>query len=602
MTTMDSDSESQDSDDGRRFRFEATRKDPVAPLDTASRAKSPKRKSKGKSYCESDRHYRNRKEHRSKHESDRKADEKDLRHSIRHSKHESWSTRQEDGSRNSHKDQRDNREASVGSAVNDRSSRNSRERSRDLKRQPDRDRSSHRAQQSREHSYERNHDERASGDKHKSRCHERHKHRSREKDRDRSHQSSRIKSSNGDRPREDYSNKHDSCRKILVKESRSQSFTDCTSPKNVERMSSYSNVRTTISTNENIKMESSIDAQDCNNLDLSQFDVLSEIEENISDGMDSLSRTSSPRHRKIKLKRHDRSSRDQSESREMERARKRREEMRKVNTGNNDDPMSSSSNNNPSAVSDSSLDFGLLPTVSVMKETCAYPAREKFQRREERITRESSGECSDPTKKYSRYFDTSSDQTQLEKITERDELVYGPLLPIESTSNLSDGEICEETSSTNVNIHCEVQNKSMSINEDAGDERENSIGPRLPWIDKMRNIEIDDRRNDEQEDRLEDTAIKETDADMAFGPALPPHLLQQHKCNNELQGRIIGPVLPSIVKLSKEDLGAKSDDDDEDAIGPLPADHPALRNSRVHEELDFRAQRIRDGAYSEEVM
>ncbi|XP_015111497.1 luc7-like protein 3 isoform X2 [Diachasma alloeum] len=41
MTTMDSDSESQDSDEGRRFRFEATRKDPMTPFQSYRRDISP---------------------------------------------------------------------------------------------------------------------------------------------------------------------------------------------------------------------------------------------------------------------------------------------------------------------------------------------------------------------------------------------------------------------------------------------------------------------------------------------------------------------------------------------------------------------------------
>ncbi|XP_046606864.1 uncharacterized protein LOC124298642 [Neodiprion virginianus] len=48
MTTIDSDSESQDSDDGRRFRFEATRKDDILRLHSENKRRSPV--SKGSKY------------------------------------------------------------------------------------------------------------------------------------------------------------------------------------------------------------------------------------------------------------------------------------------------------------------------------------------------------------------------------------------------------------------------------------------------------------------------------------------------------------------------------------------------------------------------
>ncbi|XP_063993536.1 GPALPP motifs-containing protein 1 [Diachasmimorpha longicaudata] len=59
MTTMDSDSESQDSDDGRRFRFEATRKDSTAPLHTYRRDTS--------SHTNASRHCRTRSRDRTRH-------------------------------------------------------------------------------------------------------------------------------------------------------------------------------------------------------------------------------------------------------------------------------------------------------------------------------------------------------------------------------------------------------------------------------------------------------------------------------------------------------------------------------------------------------
>lgn len=583
MTTMDTDSESQDSDDGRRFRFEATRKDSVAPVDTSSKAKLPKKRSKHKSRrSESGGRYRERKE-RSRHESSRKTDEKDPRYFAKYSKHESRNSRQENGSKYPHKDHRD---ASAGSSVNDRSSRNSngggdaRERLRDSerKRQSDRDRSAHRAQRSREHSYEKNHDyERASSDKRKSR--ERHKHRSREKSRDRSYQSNRVTSSNDDRSREDHG-KHDSFRK----EDRSQNSRDYS--KNVEQIHSYSMACSSENpTSENINKDSSIDSQDCKELDLSQFDVLSETNENMSDSSNSRrSRTSSPYHRKIKLKRHD-SSGDQSEIRGTKRARKQREELRKVKT-RNDDSASGSSNNNPSAVSDSSLGCASSAIISVTRENRPDFARGKSEHHKEEgmIACHSDGELSG--KIYSRHSPgIFSDETQLwEKDAERSAAVYGPSLSTEFASNTSDGEEFKETS----------KNEARSIDKSVDIERMNFISPCSSPIDETKNIES--RLNNCQSVDVATTPPLDV---AAFGPALPPYLLQRQR-DNDSRDKLIGPVLPDIIiKPRKENSDVDSDDDC--AIGPLPADHPSLKSSRVHEQLDLRAQRIRDEGYSEEV-
>lgn len=574
MTTMDSDSESQDSDDGRRFRFEATRKDSVAPLDTEDRTKTPKKKSKY--HCESSRHYRTDRKERSKHESGRNPDDKNLRYSAKHSKYEfNRSSRQEDG-RNSHKDYKESREASAGSAANDKGYRNSNESdvrekvSRDLKRQSDRDRNVHQMQRSREHSYEKNHhSERVSSDKHRSRHHERHKHHSRDRSRDRSHQSNRlIKSSNGDyRSREDQG-RHDVSKKTLVKENKSQNSRDY--PKNVERHHrSYSETRS----NENIKEDSSIEIQDCKDLDLSQFDVLSETGENVSDCRDSGSRTSSPMClRKTKLRRHD------SEDRSENRARTKREnddgdeasggkwqEQSKVKRRNLDPASGSANNNNPSAVSDSLLSSASSATFLVMKETRMDSARKKAHYEEERTTTNpDSGECSNLEEKYSHGLHFSDETRLLEKDTRETESVYGPLLPPKLTSNLDENK----------------------INDD--DKRASFIGPSLP--SRLNN----DRQNGKSEDAVITLAME---TDTVFGPALPPHLLQRRQNKSDSRDKIIGPVLPDAIKLHKEALDELSDDD---CIGPLPADHPALKNSRVHEQLDLRAQKIKYEGYLEE--
>lgn len=593
MTTMDSDSESQDSDDGRRFRFEATRKDSVAPIETADRTKTSKKKSKHKSsHCES-RHYRTDRKERLKHESNRNIDDKDLRYSEKHLKHESKthfsSSRQED-SRNSHKDYREGRDASAGSATNGRGYRNSNEGdmrekvSRDSKRQSDRDRSIHQMQRMREHSYERNHhNERTSNDKHRSRYHERHKHHSRDRSRDKSHHSNRlIKSSNDDyRSREDQG-RHDASRKTLVKENRSQDSRDYS--KNVERECSYNEARSS----DNIKEDSLIDIQDCKDLDLSQFDILSETGENISDGRDSASRMSPPCPRKTKLKRHhsedqfENFARTKRENDGDETSGEKRQEQLKVKRRNYD-LASGSTNNNSSAVSDSLLDSTSSAMFLVTRETFIDSVRKKTSEhyKETRMMTNPDSECWNLEEKYSRCLDSLDETQLLGRDTEETESVYGPLLPPKPASNIgiTDGDKLEKTSSSSLNEN-KVDNNGKSAS---------FIGPCLP----------PQLNNDHQNGKQEDGAMLAMEADTVFGPALPPHLLQRQQNENDSQDKIIGPVLPDTVKSHKEASIELSDDDC--TIGPLPIDHPALRNSRVHEQLDLRAQMIKREGHLAEV-
>lgn len=586
---MDSDSESQDSDDGRRFRFEATRKDSVAPVDTADRTRTSKKKHRASSHSEAG-SYRDRKERSKQHESGAsKTDDKDVRHSAKHSKHELRNSRQEDG-KNSHKEHREGRS---GFAANDRGPRNSnggdaRERSRDAKRQgSDRDRSVHRAQRSREHSYERNyHDERASNDKHRGRYHERHKHRSRDRSRDRSHQSGRVKPSGDDhRPREDHG-RHESSRKISVKENRSQNTRDHSSPRNTaEQERGHSETRSS----ENAKKADSpmAEAQDCKDLDLSQFDVLSETDENMSDGRDSESRIpSSPRSRKIKLKRHDSEIRPESHARRENDdgagERKRREEL-KVKRRRYD-PASGSSNNNPSAVSDSLHSSASYASLLVARDTRVDSERDKSEYCEEErmLIRDSNVECSNSGERYSR-SNVSSDGTRLiERDTGQAGSTYGPLLPPGFASNAPDGdELDFETKTLDGDkVDVEIDGKNT-----------NFIGPRSP-------PRLNDRRSMERDDAAD--AVASAEATAVFGPALPPHLLQRQR-KNDSRDRIIGPVLPGMMESREDDPIASPESDDDSAIGPLPVDHPALRTSRVHEQLDLRARRIRDEKYSEEI-
>lgn len=92
---------------------------------------------------------------------------------------------------------------------------------------------------------------------------------------------------------------------------------------------------------------------------------------------------------------------------------------------------------------------------------------------------------------------------------------------------------------------------------------------------------------------LSDHATHE-DSDSIFGPALPPHLLKP-KRNDDTIRKVIGPTLPSDFQpLNSDEITRVESEDEEDDIGPLPADHPALETNYVHKQLERRAQRIKN--------
>jgi len=295
---------------------------------------------------------------------------------------------------------------------------------------------------------------------------------------------------------------------------------------------------------------------------------------------------SSPCSRKTKLKTHD--FEDQSENfastkRENnsdEASEEKRREQLKVKRRNYD-LASSSTNNNPSAVSDSTSSATFLVTRETLIDSVRKKTSEHYK--ETRMINPDS-ECSNLEEKYSQCLDSLDETQLLGRNREETESVYGPLLPPKSSSNIgiTVGDKLEKTSSNSLN-----ENKIDNNGKTAS-----FIGPCLP--PRLNN----DYQNGKQED-AEDTVMIAMEADTVFGPALPPHLLQRQESENDSRDKIIGPVLPDTVKSHKETSIELSDDDY--AIGPLPIDHPALRNSRVHEQLDLRAQRIKHEGYLAEV-
>lgn len=176
------------------------------------------------------------------------------------------------------------------------------------------------------------------------------------------------------------------------------------------------------------------------------------------------------------------------------------------------------------------------------------------------------------------------------------EPVYGPALPpqlVKPNKRLEEktedanliGPCLPETEERDVLITTNTDGDSSACpanNSDTEDER---------LTNKNDNNEDDNDDNDRVSDQPTDDSTDQT-----FGPALPPHLAQ--KRDEGAREKIIGPMLPSSFQ-SKDDGPEKkelldSEEEEDDAIGPLPADHPSLKNSYVHEQLEQRARRIMD--------
>jgi len=565
---MDSDSTSQDSDDGRRFRFEATRKDSVISIGTSNNTTKSRKEFDHKSPCKNSKHYRNEKE-QSKNESSKKIEYKDYRYSVRYSRHETRSSKQENN-KISHENYLNARDTSIRSVSNNKdfknfSSDNAWEKLQDSKWQMNKDRSAY-SQRSRECSYDRNYHH----DKHRNRYHERYKHRSRDRSRDRSHQSNRVKSSNNDNWSRDNhgSRRHDSLKKISIKENRSQNLKDHFSSKNFEGMSNHNDNHSN-----NLERNPSIekDIQDCKELNLSQF--LLETDENIFNKRNSRSRTSSPCLHKIKLKKYNPKNQFENSTKQVtendneinmiEQQEELSEVKREIERKN--DIRSGSSNNNPSAISDSSFSTMSSVMLPIRKEIHKNSEREKseYYEQQKMIAYNNSEDLS-----LEKRCLNLSYETQLLKNAKQSRLTYGPLLPPGFVSDISNNE----------------SEKILTIQHE---NKMNENDKRAHFIELRLSLQSDVKK---ETNIVKNIAAK---ANVAFGPVLPPHLLQQ-QYRNDSRNEIIGPILPTIVKLCEKDSCVSSEFDNDYAIGPLPIDHSALRNNHVYEELNLRVQKIKN--------
>ncbi|XP_043288110.1 zinc finger CCCH domain-containing protein 13 [Venturia canescens] len=450
MTTMDSDSASQDSDDGRRFRFEATRKDSNSGIDTrrkkslSPRRQEPARRSRSREHKNRQRHDRSRE---------------------RQEQHRKRREFRDSGGRESSKNSRTLDRLVPHSAHRSSSPKYDRRESRNYENKRSREYSS----QDRKDSSERR-------DRHRDS-----KRFSRDRSRDRNSQSSSTKTN--DFPRSRDHNCEDSG---SSKKSRS-----------IEPGKS--------SEDNPAKRESN--AQEYKELNLSDFDIISDTEEITSD--ESSSRRSRDREKSQTSENDDDLKRKVSKH-HYERLLKRQATKRRRSSEDLNCPKQINGTGEPSEVPNFSLNDKRIKDPKMDIST------EKIGSRED-LAYESDGEVVD-------------------------ELSWGPALP-------PNKERDEKASRSRDSPTFQSSDKKVEKNA-------RILGPELPL-----NFRPCDHSNDEE---TEDT----------FGPVLPPHL--------------------SSRKNIEEDKAADSaSEDNDDYVGPLPMDHPAMENDMVQHQLEMRARRLK---------
>ena len=581
MTTMDSDSESQDSDDGRRFRFEATRKDAtlvsqnrkrVSPHSGRSDQRSRSRGRSDRDRRDTDRALNRNRDSCSRYSSSRNSrdrDSKDRRdrhssknylndskdaHDSKHLKHRNGRESNSSLTQKDSKEIKDSRDIlSKNSRSHEKDSGNSREsrssRDRNGKRSRDRSRS-----------------DRSSSDKHKIKSHEKNKH-----------------------PSKDNQNR--------VKEDQVP-----------EKSDGDANASLALGQIVNdLDKEVADTTQDgCIEFNISDFEIVSDTE-NSSDASDL-----SPGQRSKVKKCHSKQQSQQLSDKDSKRKSHRSEKLRKVNPRNGNH-SSASSNSNPNALSDFSLGSAS-PTASSQK---------KIKEDEEAVTQMEVD------------AETSHDSSFSPDKVSDDCCTYGPILPPKTVRSLTPDYDKEMTSEISIKVE-DSQNEDLEIKKGKKDDlkskidvkKEKLIGPPIqPSSSKSSDLDlVEYNQNVKNEPEkvsssksLQDEVLlqqnsqsrivgptlpayllsQKTDIDEdAFGPALPPHLLNKEK--TDLENKIIGPMLPSEFRSEGDgESPGQLESDDEDIIGPLPADHPAAKSSIVQQSLEYRAMRIQSEFMSE---
>lgn len=539
---MDSDSESQDSDEGRRFRFEATRKDNVqldAKLGKLSRSKSEHesgyndtehkdKKDKSKRHC-------NKGEHKFSKEPD---SDNDFKHCTRHSKHsvESKNSKHEDD--DDHKSVRDAGSDTKGTTLS------SKHKTKYPERHKNRSRNEHRSNKSQERCRSRN-----ENDKHRNKSYEKYKHSIRDRSRDKNYQSRQTRSEEHGKCRGE-SERHNTHKRMLVKEDEGPCLEEeYSSPKNVEQGHNDNESPT--------KRDVSLENQEYKDeLNLSEFDILSETDENTSDCSDIKDKNSLSRQCNKKSKKRNFNNECDNLPKKQAKQIEPMEGSLKVNARKNN-MLYGSSNNNSGTISDSSLGT----TSPILTESRKNIVDLNSEEESLNVTEQTSlhPDNYDSVKA----ADVHSSETCIEKCT-----TYGPALPPQLTV---DSSISMESNEDNVHFIGPCLSKNDAQDTSARTE-------------KATLHSINDPDNTMQ-----------NDMDVVFGPALPPHLLKQ-KYNKETNTKIIGPTLPNTMTSfndNKVNNQIESEDEDE-GIGPLPVNHPALESNYVQRQLEQRAQLIKN--------
>lgn len=531
MTTMDSDSESQDSDDGRRFRFEATRKDNIQ-LDTKMRKLSSLKSQQESRYSierknKKDKFKRNYNREEHKHSTELNNDNRDSKYSTKYSKNETKR-------RENNKDYKNLKDISLDTKSIPLSSKH---KTKETKKYKSQDRNEHLNNKSQQRCHSRNENDKSQNDKQKNKCHEKYnKHHTCDRNRDKSNQTCKMRSEDC-KFREEFE-KYNIHKKISVKED--------------EKKFLSKNIKQDYCNNESLteREVEKVESQEYNELNLSEFNILSGENTNISN----------VKNKNSLLQLHDKNSKKEYFNNEHNDSSKKHimeietmEKLPKVNARKND-LFCGSSNNNSGTISDILLNTTSPILMESRKNIIDLNNREI-------ICSSSPEENMYITESTSLHLSNSVKVTDInEKIT-----TYGPALPSQLKTDLSN---------------------NMESNKDF-------IGPCLPKNDAQNineKIEKDTVNNISRDNIMQEDVSY---LDIVFGPALPPHLLKQ-KYNDDMNTKIIGPILPNTAMLFHNYEINQIESEDEDGIGPLPANHPALENNFVYKQLEQRAQQIKN--------
>lgn len=533
---MDSDSESQDSDDGRRFRFEATRKDNVQ-MDTKMRKLSSLKSQQESCYSniehknKKDKFKRNYNKEEHKHSKELNNDNRDSKYSTKYLKNETKNSRRENN-----KDYKNLKDISLDTKS---ISLSSKHKTKETKKHKSQDRNLNNKSQERCHS--RNENDRSQNGKHKNKCHEKYnKHHTCDRNRDKSNQACKMRFEDS-KFREEFE-KYNIHKKISVKED--------------EKKFLSKNIKQDYCNNESLTKREieKVKSQEYNELNLSEFNILSKKGENITDISNVKNKNSlSQLHDKNAKKRYFNNEHNNSSKKDMIEI-EAMEKLPKVNARKND-LFYGSSNNNSGTISDISLNPASPILMESRKNIIDLNNREVICTSLE----ENNIYITEPTSLHLNNCNSVKVIDINEKIT-----TYGPALPPQLKTDPSN---------------------NMESNKDF-------IGPCLPK-NNARNInekiEKDTINNISQDNIIQDD-VSYLDI---FGPALPPHLLKQ-KYNDDMNTKIIGPILPNTAMLFHNYEINQIESEDEDGIGPLPANHPALENNFVYKQLEQRAQQIKN--------